>query len=417
MALITGGLERILIKYPEFDLSKIRLVGWGAGQYFKYHYPLIKKNLPLEYTVCPNQENHGKTLNGIKIYSPEVLLNESKEHTVVVIFAEKFFDVMHALRDQFNNLHCIRACQLIADEGLYQEIQDFQNLNIQPLERKWKNAPKFGIFVQGMATKETPFVLAWNRLHHPHAYQCMATWENLDVELLEKCRPWLDKLILAPQPENIGHLYINSGQRSARLGIEHLATQGIEYAVRTRTDCILRGSVRKVIERHFQHNINRGKFIIPMFDSWPQIPFMFGEKVMVARTQDMLDFWSMPEDKRPPDHPEFKISYSENFQKLRHTVPESIWWTNYAQRCGFPTATFEDSFNFLRSKILPIEPDLTSISLKFTPLFNISAHYSLQHTHETLKEVYTNPELYYKRINSIQNLEMTVGDFWDRKIG
>jgi hypothetical protein len=29
MAKVTGGLDRALLKYPDLDLDKVRLIGWG----------------------------------------------------------------------------------------------------------------------------------------------------------------------------------------------------------------------------------------------------------------------------------------------------------------------------------------------------------------------------------------------------
>lgn len=416
MAIITGSIDRILLKYPHLDLSQIRLVGWGAGQHFRYQYPLLKNHIRLDYTVCPNPDNQGRTLMGVEVRAPEALRQESREHTVVVIFAERFYDVMHALRDQFNDLLCVNACSLEDDGALFTEMESFRHLALAPVIRQWKKPPRLGIFVQGMAMEHTPYVLAWNRMHHPDAYQCMVTWDHLDPDLLDRCRPWLDRLILAPAPEHPGLLYLNAGLRSARLGVEHLEEQGLEYAVRCRSDCILSGSLHRVVERHFSRGRNLGKIAVSIH-GWQHIPFMFSEKAMVARTPDLLKLWSMPEDIRGDDDPNFHIPGSAHFLELRRAVPECLLWSSYARELGYPTSTLEDSQDFLRARLLPLEPDLRWSSLKFVPLFHVSAQrdhwYSLDQWHQ----IQTDPENARERAQELQHLDMSIDDFWLRKIG
>ena len=39
MALATGSIARASIKYPGLDPAKTKLIGWGAGQFFRDFYP------------------------------------------------------------------------------------------------------------------------------------------------------------------------------------------------------------------------------------------------------------------------------------------------------------------------------------------------------------------------------------------
>ena len=405
------------MKYPEIDLNKIRLIGYGAGQHFRDYYPLIKDQLKLEYTVCPILGGQGVDIHGVEVKPPETLLQESKKNTVVVIFSASFFILMSNVRDHYGNLPCIRALDFSENDGLFAEIEDFKNSGIQPIVLNRKQSPRIGIFIQGMATEETPFVLAWNRVHHPYAYQCMVTWDHLEPKLLEKCRPWLDQLILTPQPQKTGYLYMNAGLRSARMGVEHLVSQGIEYAVRGRSDSLLKGSLHNLIEKHYARGRNKGKIAVPIYDGWPYVPFMFGTNAMVARTEDMLRFWSMSEDSREANHADFAFTQKNHFMRLRHSVPESIWWSAYAKDLGFPTESLEDSVDFFRKKILPLEPEWQSISLKFIPLFNISAHHTVTYTQTIVDEILKNPEDACERMRAIEALDMTAGDFFARRIG
>ena len=51
MAEIIGSLERVLFRYPDLDIANLRVVGWGAGEFFKKYYPLISSRIQLEYTA------------------------------------------------------------------------------------------------------------------------------------------------------------------------------------------------------------------------------------------------------------------------------------------------------------------------------------------------------------------------------
>ncbi|WP_152987129.1 hypothetical protein [Stutzerimonas nitrititolerans] len=423
MAIVVGGEERLLLNYPKLNLSQVKFVGWGAGQYFKAYYPFLKNELKLEYTVCPaTGEQYGSVL-GVDVRPPSVLLSESLENTVVVIFAAQFFDVMHALRDQFGNFKAVRAFETIAlddkSASTLNEIQDFWR--IQPsLAYQWSltKRPRFGIFVQGLASAHTPYALAWNRLRYPNAYQCMVTWEDQPPGLLDECARWLDKLILVPQPENKGYLYLNSVLRSCRLGAQHLSEQGIEYAVRTRSDSVLSGSVCQVIDLYFSGGRNKGKIAAPVSQGWwHHLPFMFNEKVMVGWTEDLLGFWSMAEDMRPNDHQDFCVEGQENFLELRRAVPESLLWESYASRLDLPTKTLEDSYRFAREYILPLEPMLCGVSLKFAPLFSIYANRNFGSSIDDWERVALLSGLSLDYASSLDVLDMTVDDFWAHRVG
>ncbi|MGV8637726.1 hypothetical protein ACV35N_37560, partial [Pseudomonas aeruginosa] len=137
--------------------------------------------------------------------------------------------------------------------ALLDEMQDVAELLPSLTMRRDLPSSRMGIFVQGLAFDFTPLVLAWNRSHFPSAYQCMVTWDHQSSELLERCRPSLDELILVPQPENLGLMNRNVILRSARLGVQRLADKGIEFAVRCRSDNILHGSLHQALNGLFSH--------------------------------------------------------------------------------------------------------------------------------------------------------------------
>lgn len=420
MAIISGGKERLLLKYPDLDLDSVEFVGWGTGEYFQTYYPYIKDILKLKYLVSSDTGSHGRRLLGLDVKPTSQLFNESANKTVVVIFDPHFYDVMHTLRDHFGNMKCVRATGGDSDVPELKEAQDFWKIK-EDLSFSWifKKKPRFGIFVQGAVSAHTPYILAKHRLMYPDGYQCMVTWDNQNPKILEECEKWLDKLILTSPPENPGHLFINSILRSCRLGAKHLSEEGIEYAVRTRSDCLLSGSINGIIDKYFERNRNPGKIATVINGGWwHHLPFMFNEKAMVSRTQDMLNFWSMAEDSRPAEHPDFVIdAEKQHFMELSKVVPEVWLWKNYAASLNVPNNTLEDSYNFMREYVLPIEPHIKNVSLKFIPLYNVVADTSFHASLDTWQKLASSHENAIEHARSLDTLEMNVRSFYQRRIG
>ncbi|MGV8664355.1 hypothetical protein ACV357_35725, partial [Pseudomonas aeruginosa] len=71
---------RARLKYPDLDLSKVRLVGWGAGQFFQDFYTCVSEYLNLQSTICPYPANQGKRIRGGQVRAPAALEQESLEH-------------------------------------------------------------------------------------------------------------------------------------------------------------------------------------------------------------------------------------------------------------------------------------------------------------------------------------------------
>ena len=49
MALISGGLDRLKIKYPDLDIDKMKIIGWGAGQWFRDYFKML--NISIKISV------------------------------------------------------------------------------------------------------------------------------------------------------------------------------------------------------------------------------------------------------------------------------------------------------------------------------------------------------------------------------
>lgn len=422
MPKIIGSLERALLRYPKLDLSNVKLIGWGAGQFFIDHYPLIKDKVNLEYTVCPWVENQGKTIHGINVKPPSALENEKPENVLILVFSnhksEAISQISYGKLKQFPVMVALEFG--LENAPLYEELQDRRSLLEagMHIENIKNSKPKFGIFYQGLAFNFTPQVLAWNRLKYPSAYHCMATWVNQPKELLDQCRPWLDKLILIPEPDGSKGLpNLNYILRSARYGIEHLSEMDIDFSVRCRSDNIILGnSINCAIENIFGNNRNKGKIAIDLKAGWQYMPFHFSEKIMLGRTKDMLQLWTPPEDER--DHTEIPSVHSEDhFQKLNNRSGEVYIWKNYAQKLGFATDSLADSYHFARQNLQAINTHMQWLSFKFIPIFNIYKDTSMIFSEERWNEMLYNPEYSENLAREISSLNMTVRDFWQKKVG
>lgn len=425
MAIITGSLERARLKYPDIDTDRLRLIGWGAGQFFRDYYPWLQRHLPIEYTVCPVSGDQGKSIHGVRVLPPSELSKESPANTLVVILARHFPEIMNQISAQFSGFRSVQA--MAFDESsiaLIDELQDIARLHpTLAIRRTLPAQPKTGIFIQGLVFEFTPLVLAWNRLHFPSAYQCMVTWDHQPRELLDRCRPWLDRLMLVKQPENLGLLHRNAVWRSARLGAEHLDEQNIEFAVRCRSDNILRGSIHEAIQALFSRSRNIGRIAVSLGASWQHMPFHFSEKAMLARTKDMVALWSLPEDGRPASHAagelssRLELSPERHFQDLHHYTPESALWKAYAQRLGFPVESLGDAYRFAQARLLALEPYLGWHSLKFTPLFNAAADTGFSFSLESWNRLFTDGESAIQRAEAVSRLQLNSTDFWQGRVG
>ncbi|WP_244665562.1 WavE lipopolysaccharide synthesis family protein [Xanthomonas phaseoli] len=400
------------------------MIGWGAGQFFRDFYPAIAQQLNLHYTICPRPENQGTTVHGLSVRSPSALEDELVDDVLIVIFSNHAAEVMNQIAKAHGRFRTVRAVD--CDESsiaLLQELQDFSRLLPQlHLSRQLTKADT-GIFVQGLAFDFTPLVLAWNRLRFPWTYQCMVTWDHQPSALLDRCRPWLDELILVPQPDNLGLQYRNAVLRSARLGVEHLAEQGIDFAVRCRSDNVLTGSTHDAINVHFRGKRNQGKIAISLVGGCRNIPFHFTEKTMLGRTQDMLALWSIPEDPRPANYadaefsPMNELTPNRHFQEISQYTFESFLWENYARRLGFPSETLVDSYRFAQSRLLALEPHLSWSSLKFTPLFNVARDTSYGFSMDLWKRLFTDSDAVLEAAEAVSRLNLNSTDFWQGRVG
>jgi hypothetical protein len=423
MADIRGGLDRVLLKYPGLDISKLRLIGWGAGQAFTDYYP--HTGLPLKYTVCPRPENRGRVIHGVSVREPEALLQEPHEDTLVVVFSAYAPEAMNSIREKWGNYRTVRAVDLGDDSGQIAELQALQAA-LQAglrLEKSSAFAPAdLGLFIQGPLTETTPLVLAFHRLRYPAAHLVLVTWTTEDSAYVEACRPWVDRLEQIPPPPPNGYDTRNYITRSCKVGSRLMEEAGVRFVVRARSDAVLTGSIYRTLERIYgDGRKNKGKIGIFLQASWAYIPFHFSDKLMVCRTEDMVQLWSLPEDERGAESFPGALTESEflkmNFLDFRHYSWEARLWSTYAKKIGYSAESLEDAYRFARDQLIELDSDLQMFSIKHIPLFNLKIRTMLVPSQDWWQEVHSDFDGALGHLRTISASGMTMADFLAKRVG
>lgn len=415
MAQIRGSIERALIRFPGIDLSKTKLIGWGAGQAFTDYYPLVP--LPVEYTICPYPENQGRTIHGIEVRPPEALLQESREDILIVIFAAHYHEVIRQIREQWGDYRAIGAVAFDNDTAHLRELTALLPVvSSQPgLKRASTAPPHLGIFMQGPIYPFTPLAACYNRTKYPGAHLLLATWEGQDEKLVEACRPWFDEIIFLSEPPIKSHDPRNHVIFSSRMASERLKQIGARYSVRCRSDSILTGSFYTCIDRMFEDgDKNKGKIGIFLGPSWAYLPFHFSDKLIVSRAEDMVQFWSMPFDERPASA--FSVDPSAHFLEFRDRTFEHYIWTHHARSMGYPTETLEDSYRFAHARLLPIDKDASMLSLRHFSLFDMRFQKRLTHSLESWEESMSDIETTAERMRQISASPRNIADLFRNNV-
>ncbi|AVS75903.1 WavE lipopolysaccharide synthesis family protein [Paracidovorax cattleyae] len=415
MAKVRGGLDRVLLKYPDIDLSRIRLIGWGGGQAFTDYYPLL--GLPVEYTVCPFAANQGKQIHGVTVKSPEALMQEPHDDVLVVVFAAHSAEIMNQIRNFWGDYRCVPALTHSPRHGDIDQLQAFarvfEGLSIQRTTPH--RTPSLGIFVQGPVFSYTPMALAWQRMAHPEAYVCLVTWEHQSAASLDACRPWVDAVLTLHQPEAMVDSR-NAIIRSAKAGALHLSEVGVPYAVRMRSDTVITGSLYRTIEELFDDGSrNAGKFGFLAHSSWKQIPFHFSERFLVSRTEDMCALWSLPEDMRGPD--QIRHRTDEHYQQIQKAAVECLLWQSLARQWNEPARDLADGYRFAANHLVPMDEYADVLSFKNIPLFNLTLNKGFVGTPDWWREVYADLPSAMRQADAESAQEFTIAEFFAGRVG
>ena len=328
--------------------------------------------------------------------------------------------ILSTIRDSYPQLKAMLAFDF-GDEYPYRNIETFFQVfreQISPPPKKLSFEARTGIFVQGKIEESTPQVLAWNKYQNPSIPVVFATWSNQDKSLIEACKPWVDELLLIEPPENTGIRYFNSILRGCRAGLRYLHNNNVEISVRCRSDMLIIGSIEETAEVLFGRMEKHEKIAISHSHTLRHIPFFFGEKHMMGSTKNLFDLWSMNETKGSstdwavdplPD-------MDRHFLTYRDIAPECALWTKYAESKKYGTKTLVDSNKFARENLMPLDPLLKFVSIKWMPLTNGGLQNGLDYNLEIWRELIEKPSSYDRSSEAIEKSSNTLGEFLGKKI-
>ncbi|MCS8639648.1 hypothetical protein N1F67_18970, partial [Pseudomonas aeruginosa] len=143
----------------------------------------------------------------------------------------------------------------------------------------------------------------------------------------------------------------------------------------------------------------------------------------IARTEDMLALWSLPEDPRPADwaadelSDRLELSPERHYQELSQYTFESALWRDYARRLGFPVESLADSYRFAQARLLALEPYMSWYSLKFTALFNLERDTFYSFSAESWNRLFSDSDGALLRAEAASRLAMNSRDFWRGRVG
>lgn len=138
---------------------------------------------------------------------------------------------------------------------------------------------------------------------------------------------------------------------------------------------------------------------------------------MLSRSEDMLALWSIPEDNRPSDDPSLHVSPDMHYSQFVRLSNENYVWSSYAAILGIPNSTLEDSLNFMRAKLIPLEPELDTFSLKYIPLFSMEYDNNVIPDKQWWNSLINNFDHELDRSLAIFGSHSTISDHFTRKIG
>jgi hypothetical protein len=407
-----GGLERAQLVYPDLNLEDLKLIGWGAGQYFRDYFPWTGLNLA--YTVCPTAQHAEFILNGVQVRSPDSLKGEDPENTLIIVFSNFLSEIYKQLR-LHGRFRVVNGVGFATEESDIDSYKEWSKIfPCLKLERSTPVSAPFGIFTQGPITDITPVCLAKHKAVYPEALHVLVADADEQPKRIESCEPWVDRIVYVPRPENPSCLNRNLMIRSCRHGADTLLEAGVKYSVRARTDSLLTGSVYKAIGA-LKRREKDGMICIPG-NGWKHIPFHFSDMLMVSRSEDLQAFWSCPEDPRSPDHRDFQLASEDGYQTIRRIAPESYLWECYAKRLGLPTESLVDSYSFAKEFIAPLSDDFGHILLKYLPMFQVNLDGGFHPDSKWWEHLKTDFNQAAGHAIRLERSNFTVADFYNARV-
>jgi len=289
-------LNRALILYPELDLKKVRLIGWGAtSPLFSEHFPSL--GLKLAYTIHPLKRNWGKIIHGVEVRPPSALENEDPANTLIIVFSDWWFDIYRQIAREHGKWKVIRAFGGWSDRGstLWNALGQRKSR-----ERVRKDV---AVVIQGPLSAYTPLALRISN-KFVDAPIILSTWATEDRTLLEKCRKFVDFVVQSEMPDHDGPGGMNliRQQKGVLAGLEVARKEGFHYVMKSRTDTSIYmedGGIDSLIagaRRDGESSVGLKKRILfHGADTWKYVPYHLTDQHHFGVTEDLINYWSFDE--------------------------------------------------------------------------------------------------------------------------
>jgi hypothetical protein len=419
MALVYGGLDRIKMKYPDFNSSKCKFIGWGAGQWFNDYFPSL--NITLEYTICPIIGNNGVSIHGVEVRPPEALQLESHEEIFILIIAAHRNEIINQIRE-IGPYKCMHALDFeLNNVPIYNDLLSLSSSKFTyfPIDFSTSlenNSGKVAIFHTGPLHDYAELALKYNRLQHPQYFQILVTWNNESAERVLACSKWVDEIIQIDYPINPGISNINFMLKSNKCALDFINERNFKYGLRVRTGNLVIGNINKfVFEYDSEFNSLSKKFGFYCNWSWKNIPFHISDAFMFGKVSDLLNLWSAREDDRKSI--ENLTLASARLTDFIGNTAETYLWGNYAKSVGYDSHSLEHYYDFILANLVPIEPILNTISIKHIPAFSIDYDSNLSPSPSWWLTLNKQKSLEKERGLARFISNNSLKDFWSSKIG
>jgi hypothetical protein len=341
-----------------------RVVGWGTGSVFDYFHSLFP--IRLDYLVDNDSTRWGQRRRGIEIVSPERLLSETSDDTVVVIYSSAWTEI-RAQMARLGAITAVPASAVFADAATREKLSWAESIASEPKSR-WPSAMNT-IIVQGAVTKGvTAHVLRILTALNPDNLVLLSTWSDTARALLEEVGTIADDVVISAPPAVAGVQNRNRQIVSTRAGIDRAIALGARTILKTRTDLAILG------ESLFEHRDRwlgnfepakarrlglRDRLIVPSSYTRKYLLYHPSDLAMLGAAEDMAQYWSAPLDPRSGELLSVaSLDSPMSAVNLAGHPAESYLGTQFCKTLGRPVAgTLVDSWAFYRDLFAVVDND------------------------------------------------------------
>lgn len=284
-----------------------KVIGWGAGKGFSNFH----RGAPirLDYLVDSDPAKWGTFQHGFEVLPPETIAREDPSRTVVVIY--NFFDHGSAILSALNKIGPYKAMMNFHPSVLRTFVERVNAGIDVSLSRKKPADSDSAILVQGpLLPGITEMVVKYYACRYPNDWLIVSTWSDSPQDLIERIRPFCDRLLCGRPLAMPGIGNRNRQIVSTRAGVAEALQLGLSKIMKTRTDTLATADdiLRKTIalQNAFSaktchaHGLSNRIVTIERY-TMRYIPYRVSDILLFGDVKDMARFWETPLDNREID--------------------------------------------------------------------------------------------------------------------